>query len=262
MKSVEMSPRQDSVGVTTGQTQDFQRYEFKYLLNARIREEIENEIKEFMRFDGHVDPNLENMYHVRSLYFDDPSASAFHEKIDGVMIRQKFRIRTYGQEWTEGMPVFLESKGRHNERTYKHRVAISPQHIYKFLKSELTWGLLDIYPEKQLIEHFVFNTHRRNIAPLVLVDYLRRPYICDFDTNFRLTFDYLIKGARSSELFPAQDNAHWISCQPGWTILEVKFDQRVPKWFHRILQSHEMRRLSISKFCLGMESCGIAVDLS
>ena len=33
---------------------------------------------------------------------------------------------------------------------------------------------------------------------------------------------------------------------------EVKFDRSIPLWFHRIIQSYNLRRESISKFVLGM----------
>ena len=36
-------------------------------------------------------------YLVRSLYFDNYFFSHFHEKIDGVKNRHKFRIRTYAE---------------------------------------------------------------------------------------------------------------------------------------------------------------------
>ena len=86
-------------------------------------------------------------------------------------------------------------------------------------------------------------------------------YTCDFDLNFRATFDSELKTARSSKLFLDEDG-NWISCLAGYSILEIKLHRRIPKWFHRILQANNFRRLSISKFCKGMESCNIAMDLS
>jgi hypothetical protein len=258
-----LSKKQDKTReFVVGQSQEFHRYEFKYLLNARVCQDIEREVKEFMSYDGHVDPDMDNMYLVRSLYFDDPMSTAFYEKTDGIMVRQKFRIRTYGHSFTDGMPLFLESKGRTNERTYKYRIAIAPEHLGKFFSSDQAWSLMDEYPDNELVEKFVFETHRRSLAPRVLVDYFRRPYVSDYDSNFRVTFDGKVTSTVSSELFPTLNQTNWHGCHTGWTILEVKFDRRLPKWFHRILQTYEMRRLSVSKFCLGMESCGVAVDLS
>ena len=46
----------------------------------------------------------------------------------------------------------------------------------------------------------------------------------------------------------------------GYTILEMKFFRRFPPWFHKIIQTYNLRRLSISKFSTGMEYCGIAKD--
>ena len=43
-----------------------------------------------------------------------------------------------------------------------------------------------------------------------------------------------------------------IECKSGLTILEVKFERSIPLWFHRIIQSYNLRRQSISKFVLGM----------
>ena len=257
-----MKGRQNAGEIVAGQSQEFHRYEFKYLLDARIRDSIEREVKEFMRYDGHVHPEMENTYLVRSLYFDDPMSTAFYEKTDGIMMRQKFRIRSYGKAWAHNLPLFMESKGRSNERTYKYRIAISHNHLEQFLSPDLVWNLIGLYPDTDLIEKFVFEAFRRNLAPRVLVDYLRRPYVSDYDSNFRLTFDSKMSSCASSKLFPEQEQVNWQECRSGWTILEVKFDRRLPKWFHRILQSYEMRRLSVSKFCLGMEQCGVAEDLS
>jgi hypothetical protein len=44
--------------------------------------------------------------------------------------------------------------------------------------------------------------------------------------------------------------------------MEVKFHRRIPAWFHRILQTYNLDRVSISKFVLGMSSTGLAIDLS
>ena len=43
--------------------QHFARYEFKYLLNAELRRQVEDEISHFMHFDGHVNQELEETQH-------------------------------------------------------------------------------------------------------------------------------------------------------------------------------------------------------
>lgn len=243
------------------ETEDFARYEFKYLLNARQRDAIEEEISHFMTFDGHVHKELENSYFVRSLYFDTDDSDNYYEKIDGVGVRRKFRIRTYEKHFEDNLPIFLELKGRHFERTFKQRIRIEKDHLPLLTDPARHSELLDCFPGHWLVEKFVYESFRKRIKPLVLVDYIRRPYTSEFDINFRVTFDSKLSATAINELF-VSDQPSWRDRLPGYTILEVKFHRRIPAWFHRILQAYNLRRVSISKFCKGMEACGLAQDLS
>jgi SPX domain protein involved in polyphosphate accumulation len=243
------------------QVENFARYEFKYLLSKAVRDEIESEVRHFMTYDGHVHPEFENSYIVRSLYFDNAEADNYYEKIDGIKTRRKFRIRTYGTKADEDLPIFLEEKGRHNNRTYKQRIRIRAEDLKIAQNPSRSIELLELYPNVSLVEGFIYDIERRRLKPRVLVDYLRRPYSSPYDMNFRITFDGALSASAVDSLYPSDTAPRYLS-NAGWTILEVKFFRRIPAWFHRILQAHSMTRLSISKFCKGMEICGLAVDLS
>lgn len=242
-------------------TEDFARYEFKYLLSARQRAAIEAEISHFMSPDSHVHNELNKGYFVRSLYFENADATHYYEKTDGIRTRRKFRLRTYGKQHEPEMPIYLEEKGRHIERTYKHRVALDHEHLGLFGAPETIASLLDLYPGVEMVERFCFDNFRRALRPTVLVDYLRHPYVSPFDVSFRITFDSRLSGCPSDMLYP-EAAGNWVAMKAGYTVLEVKFFRRIPAWFHRIIQAHNMRRLSISKFCEAMEACGLADDLS
>jgi len=240
----------------------FARYEFKYLLRADLFERLVEEVSHFMDYDGFVHPQLDNRYFVRSLYFDNDMASNYHEKIDGVKVRRKFRIRTYDVTPQKDVPIYLEEKGRTVERTYKRRISIDARHLPFFYDPQTNAKkLLELYPDTDLVDAFVFSALRKDLAPKVLVDYLRKPFTSEYDAYFRVTFDNTLKALATGSLFPA-NNANWILAEAGHTILEVKFNRRIPAWFHKILQAYNMRRLSISKFCKGMEVCHLAQDLS
>ena len=246
-------------GLETSPT-TFSRYEFKYVFSGRRREEIEEEVRHFMSYDGHIHPELNDSYYVRSMYFDSPSAVNYYEKTDGIRTRRKFRIRTYGIEPDPDLPIFLEEKGRYNQRTYKNRIAFNPEHLPIFSDPTKHDRLPGLYPDDALIERFVFDTIRRNLRPRVLVDYKRRPYVSEFDMNFRVTFDSELQAMPTETLFPGPDGG-WRASDAGFTILEIKFHRRIPAWFHRTLQAYGMRVRSISKFCRGMEVCGLAKNL-
>jgi len=102
----------------------FLRYEFKYLLDEKRKNLIEEELSHFIQLDPFVERFENKMYYVRSLYFDDPGYSFYYEKTDGLMHRQKFRIRTYVTDYDNSTPIMLELKGRYNNFVYKHRCII------------------------------------------------------------------------------------------------------------------------------------------
>ena len=112
--------------------------------------------------------------------------------------------------------------------------------------------LLIKYPKSPTIKEFVFEYFKKKLKPKVLVDYNREPFINKHGLYFRLTFDRNLKSKNLNKsiknIFKGQD----LMCKAGYTILEVKFDRSIPLWFHRIIQSYNLTRQSISKFVLGM----------
>ena len=241
--------------------ENFARYEFKYLLNKAQSDSIEKEASNFMQYDGYASQENDNSYHVRSQYFDNDFSSHFYEKVDGMRERYKYRIRTYGASQDDNNPIFLEKKGRKLERTYKQRYPIEFKYLKMFYNLDMIERLLDIFPGVGLIQDFVFDSIRKSISPKIIVDYSRTPYVSDFDHYFRLTFDQSLNSSLVEYSFDLYSNKRiWYKMVAGYTILEVKFFRRIPPWFHRIIQSYGLRRLSISKFAKGMEYCGIARD--
>ena len=238
--------------------QAFERYEFKFFLSKNLRIKIENDISKFMTIDKNANTN--NKYFVRSLYFDDDFSTEYYNKTDGMKIRHKFRLRTYSLNKNTNTPIFLEIKGRNNQRTYKKRILINKKNLPLFENQNIPIILDQTLLKNEIISKFFFEKFRRNISPKIITDYWRSPYISEHDRYFRLTFDSNITIKKTSKLF--DNNIAYIrKCLPGFSILEIKFNRRIPKWFHRIIQSYNLTRLSISKFCLGMETADISVNL-
>lgn len=236
----------------------FLRYEFKYILSDELRENIEDELSHFMQLDPFVEQFENKKYLVRSLYFDDPSYSFYYEKTDGLMHRQKFRIRTYSTEYNEKIPIMLELKGRYNNFVYKHRTSIEHNSenindVFKLLKPLEN-------DENPVSKQFIYDKYRKNIKPIMLIDYQRRAYQSKYDYEFRITFDGELYGTQTTELFP-KDDVYKRKLIDGYTIMEVKFRKHVPPWFHRIMIKYQLNRLSISKYCTGMEATSLIENL-
>ena len=236
----------------------FARFEFKYILPRTRQEAFEKELLYFVQLDPFVEKQRGNRYFVRSLYFDDPVYSAYYDKIDGLHTRSKFRLRTYASEPTADVPVFLEIKGRHNNLVFKHRAPVDGPAMRDASGDELVRKIV-AGGDADVLNHFRFDVERKRIRPVVCVDYARRPYVSKFDPEFRLTFDSHLRARPAGGLFSSRGPERVI--KPGYVVMEVKFRYRIPSWFHRLLQSFELRRVSISKVCRGLEACEMVTEL-
>ena len=251
----------NTVEAACEEIQDFTRFEFKYLLDGNQADSIEQEIRHFMVFDGHIDKDHGDRYMVRSLYFDTPGRANFYDKIDGVKARRKYRLRTYSSMPSVEVPIFLEEKNRIDNRVFKYRTPVMLDDLENIVSNAGPVALLADHSGNELIERFVERSLVANEQPLVLVGYFRRAFVSNYDIDFRVTFDSQISSIPARSLFSAVGDS-MRSCLSGYTVLEIKFKRRVPSWFHRIIQSYQLRRVSISKFCEGMTISGLAVDLS
>lgn len=237
---------------------EFSRYEFKYLLSPSLRRDVEGELAQFVHLDPFVSAQEAQRYVVRSLYWDDAAHTAFHDKIDGMLRRSKFRLRTYSRDPGQDAPVFLEVKGRNNDRVFKQRVQVAA--AYGELAGagdELSALVLERAAASPVRDAFAFQVARRRIRPITLIDYRRRPYVSRFDPEFRLTFDEEV-AATATDRFQPRVSDRTRRLHPGETVMELKFRYHVPSWFHRIIQGYELRRRPYSKVCVGMETLGIA----
>ena len=240
----------------------FARFEFKYVLPKSIRDDVEQELQYFLAYDPYVETRPNHKYFVRSLYFDTPSFSSFYEKHDGLHTRSKFRVRTYTDDPNEKAPSFLEIKGRHNNLVFKHRTPLEAGgKAIQESGANFSDKILSIAGESKVKDQFEYELYRKRIQPVALVDYWRRPYVSKYDPEFRLTFDECLCGTETETLFPESSDRRR-ALIPGYTVLEIKFRHHIPSWFHRIIQSFELRRVSISKICEAVETLELAENLS
>lgn len=233
---------------------NFLRFEFKYLLRADLRREVESELGHFVQLDPYVAEQPGKKYFVRSLYYDDPDYGCYFAKIDGQLHRAKFRLRTYAREPGPSNAAFLEIKGRHDALVFKHRTPVDSAGWPGFTagQRDVTAAIL-AHTQGSVRERFAFEVERKRLAPVMLIDYERRPYVSKYDPEFRLTFDDTLRATLTQSLYPGPgENTRDVLA--GFTVMEVKFRHHVPAWFHRILQSYGLRRRSVSKICQGMET--------
>lgn len=73
------------------------RYEWKHRLSPADLPFLRRRLEVVAQPDPHA---VDGKYHIRSLYFDTPADTALREKLDGVNVREKFRIRCYNKDPT------------------------------------------------------------------------------------------------------------------------------------------------------------------
>ena len=101
------------------------RYEYKYLVPNNLVEKLRAELNPFMRLDDYAQKHSDRQYTVRSIYYDSPQFTCYNEKIDGVQIRNKYRIRGYDSRSNESI-AFLEIKHKNGFEIFRSpRVTLS-----------------------------------------------------------------------------------------------------------------------------------------
>lgn len=245
--------RSDFTAFAPGRTAlNFGRFEYKYLVPESVRKLMEDTVNQYMVLDSYCAGMPESRYSIRSVYFDDLKFSCYHEKIDGLLNRRKFRVRAYGANTTT---IFLEEKGRRNAFSYKQRVVIPPGLYGPVLRTD--WKtMLDLAPgDSRVWQCFIGAGMRAALRPTARVDYMRRAYVNNSGYRFRVTFDGELRAVQSADLHDSGVRSRPV--HPGMTVVEIKFESQIPLWFIRLVEANNLQRLSISKYCV----CAEALDL-
>ena len=222
------------------------RYELKYRLSYQQYIQVKNACLPFMKPDRYTLAVPAQKYLVRSLYFDSLDYQLYNEKLGGNHSRIKFRIRTYNDQFTPEAVIRVELKFREGDKTGKHVSFVSPQVYADFMK-RYHWQEND---DPVLIE-FERNVHARILRPKVLVEYQREGFESRSREDVRITFDHQVQSSQTKLLFPPQ--AFFRKHHPHEIILEIKSQEKSPKWLDSIVETQKLKLESNSKYCQGIE---------
>lgn len=232
-----------------------ERYEFKYLVPERLVPAIRKAALTTSKIDKHAGDD--GTYRIRSLYFDtlryDLYAANGREQAD----RFKMRARVYPGKPS---PVFLEVKRRVLDVIVKSRAAV-PVASWRDILSARSDALQALPPAaRDGAFKFLGRYHRHHLAPVLLVEYEREPYVSEVDSYGRLTFDRNIVVQEKRELDLEADPRRWrpidhrvqTNTQEPICVLELKFERRPPAWMSAMVRRLDLVRYSFSKYCYGI----------
>ena len=198
-------------------------------------------IRQRLRAVAESDPHAENgRYLVRSLYFDSLSDRALREKIDGVNLREKFRIRYYNGDPSV---IHLEKKSKRAGLGTKYSAALTKDEAQSIVDGELDWMMSSGRP---LVQELYCKMRYQGLRPKTIVDYTREPFIYR-PGNVRVTFDYDIRTGLSCTDFLNPDCVT-IPAGDAPILLEVKWDAFLPSVIRDAVQTPGRRVEAFSKY--------------
>ena len=190
-----------------------------------------------MQSDPHA---IDGKYHIRSLYFDNLNDKALREKIDGVNMREKFRIRLYN---CDPSVIHLEKKAKRNGLGTKFSADLSAEEAQKIVDGDLDWMLDSGRP---LVQELYCKMRYQGMRPKTIVDYTREPFIYG-PGNVRVTLDYDIRTGLKSTDFLNPD-AVTVPAGDAPILLEVKWDNFLPSIIRAAVGVPDRRVGSFSKY--------------
>ena len=198
-------------------------------------------IRQRLRAVAESDPHAEDgRYLIRSLYFDNLDDKALREKIDGVNLREKFRIRYYNGDTSV---IHLEKKSRRAGLGTKFSAALSREEAQSIVDGRLDWMMDSGRP---LVQELYCKMRWQGLRPKVIVDYTREPFIYR-PGNVRVTFDYDIRTGLSCTDFLNPDCVT-IPAGDAPILLEVKWDAFLPSIIRDAVQTPGRHAEAFSKY--------------
>ena len=218
-------------------------------MDIRYRHEWKHEIsymdllciRQRLRAIAESDPHAkEGRYLIRSLYFDNASDKALREKIDGVNMREKFRIRYYNDDLSL---IKLEKKSKRNGLGTKYSAKLSTEEAQQIVDGNLDWMMDSGRP---LVQELYCKMKYQGMRPKTIVDYTREPFIYR-PGNVRVTFDYNIRTGLNCTDF-LNPECVTIPAGDAGIILEVKWDDYLPSIIRDAVQTPGRRVTAFSKY--------------
>lgn len=215
------------------------RHELKYEISYGEYLLLEARLASVMERDRHAGAN--GTYRISSLYFDNCYDKALLEKINGVDVRDKYRIRYYNDDFSY---IVLEKKSKRNSLSFKISCRLTRDECESILAGDIEWMAES---ERPLLREFYAVQTTQLMRPKTIVSYTRHPLVFK-PGNTRVTFDTDIR----SSLFAADpfdlDTPLMQALPSSKVILELKYDEFLPEIIRLLVQGGAPRVQAFSKY--------------
>lgn len=216
------------------------RQEKKYWMNLAEMKRLAGALAPVMLQDKH---NGAQGYRIRSLYFDTVNERDYEEKLNGIEMRRKLRLRLYDPAADFAMLEIKQKQGPYQKkRSLRLERADAEQLARGRYDSLLRYNesvAAEIYA---LLQMYCYR-------PKTIVEYRRFAFIAR-ENQIRVTFDHDIRSTEAHldpfdpmlDLYPVVD--------PFNGVLEVKYNGFLLGYIKEQVNRANRSELTVSKYCL------------
>ncbi len=230
------------------------RYEFKYRIDETTAAIVRDYARAFVQLDPYADRTTFS-YPINSLYLDSDDLLTFWSTVQGVPHNYKLRVRTYSD--APGAPVFFEIKRGISDTVLKERGAVRAEAVQKILAGALpeAGDLVSSDPtHRAAVENFVRLMQQIDAKPKAWVRYVREAWVGRDDPEVRFTMDRDVGVTPKSTTELSNVNLAAPALPFGRkVVLEMKFNGRMPLWFHDLAAVIGLKRGPAAKYCEGLQ---------
>jgi SPX domain protein involved in polyphosphate accumulation len=234
-----------------------QRFELKYLVDEAITPALRDFVSSYLELDDYGAGRPDMSYPVHSLYLDSDDLQTYHTSVNGVRNRFKLRLRYYDDD--PDSPVFFEVKARADNCIVKQRCGVRREAVAMLVGGQLPEPkhLLSREPRHLVaMQRFNLLQMQLNARPKAHNRYLREAWVSPGVNSIRVTMDRNIRIEPYFQAKPMMEMTRSIQVFPEFTVVELKFTARHPKWFNEMVQRFDLMQLSSAKYVEGVELLG------
>lgn len=213
------------------------RHEWKHEINYSDMLALRSRLAAVMTLDAHA---TGGSYQVRSLYFDNLADKALREKLDGVDVREKFRLRSYNNDMRL---ILLEKKCKIHGLCRKEQTALALEEVQAILAAD---SLRMMESDKPLVHELARKMQEEGLRPRTIVVYTRQPFVYA-PGNVRVTLDYDLRTGLDGTAF-LDPHCVTVPAAENPVILEVKWDAFLPEVIRDIVQLRGRHTGAFSKY--------------
>lgn len=221
------------------------RTEKKYSISRCHQSRLLQRLETVMRVDQY---SSISGYMVRSLYFDSMYDNDYFDKISGLEMRKKVRLRIYSPEQTS---VKLELKQKQGAAQKKISLTISRALAEEMIRGQYA-GLLELNSDLGWMFYQILETGL--YRPKCIIEYHRIAFAEECN-NTRITLDSEIgMSAFVDRFFDAQSNLIPVRSEP---VLEVKYNGFLLSPIKQALDLADVPEVAVSKYAMCRQALGM-----